>query len=233
MPRICKRVRVDVQLGLHVRGERVMTGKLLSNSPRGLFREAFCLIERCELIKLRIGLIAQFDALYLKQGLFGVALCAYGYILPDRHRQGSRHEPRHAGGKNECGGIGCARHTDDDGGDGDDAVIGPQDGLTEPIQFRRRLLRVHFVMDHHFFMILRKQAGGLGIEPRLRASKAPVLPLYDPPNKLKIAGGRIQYNASDARMSEKSARMASAGERDVTLIMMIFSLCAKTVLSPR
>src|SRR3989338_6053362 len=210
-----------------------MTRELFGNNPGGLFREALCLIKRCELIELGVGLVAQFDALYLKQCLFGIALCADGYVFPDRHRQGSRHEPRHAGGENEPRGIGSARHTDDDGGDGDDAVIGPQDGRTEPIQFRRRLLRVHFVMDHHFFMILRKQAGGLGIEPRLRASKAPVLPLYDPPNKLKIAGGRIQYNASDARMSEKSARMASAGERDVTLIMMIFSLCAKTVLSPR
>ncbi len=75
----------------------------------------------------------QFKTLFFKQSFFGVALGAHRNILPDSHRQRSCGKSRHSGSKDKARRVGSTGNADDNGGNGNDAIIGAKNRGPQPI----------------------------------------------------------------------------------------------------
>ena len=67
-----------------------------------------------------------------KAHLLGVPLRRHRDVLPDRHRQRSRHQPGHAGEHERAQALCAAADTEHQRRGGDEAVVGAEDGGAEP-----------------------------------------------------------------------------------------------------
>ena len=138
MPRVGQRFRVDPQLDVDVRGERVLGGQLLGQPAGRLRTGSLRDVERRELVELLGRRGGQLGPLLVQQGALGVALAADGDVLPQGHRHGSRHQSGDSGGQDRRTGGSGPGNADDEGGRGHDAVVGAEHTCPKPVESLRQ-----------------------------------------------------------------------------------------------
>ena len=122
--------------------------------------------------------VAAADALDL--GHLDVVLRVHGHELADGHAAGAGHEPRDARHEHRALGIVDGANADHEGGHGDEAVVGAQDGRAEPlcaryvvdaVAARAATTRLHVVVNvgrRRTDLFLLRLGGGLGCGVRGR-----------------------------------------------------------------
>ncbi|SBN49870.1 Hypothetical protein PFR_JS8_211 [Propionibacterium freudenreichii] len=140
-PRVEQLIRVDVELHLGVRGQRVVVGQLDGHLPGEVVGDPLGLIGSGELVELAVGITLQGGSFLGQARALRVTLGAHRDVFAGGHAHGSRHETRDAGHEDRpVVGAGTC-HAQHQTCGGHHAIVGAQDAGTQPVQpFRRGFL---------------------------------------------------------------------------------------------
>ena len=127
-------VRVDAELGLGVRAERVVLGELPGHLQREVLAEPLLDVEPGELLELLLGLVPQLAPLLVQQRQLGVLLGAHRDVLAGGHAQRARRQPGHAGDQDRAAVAGRAGDAHHDARGRDDAVVGAEHAGAQPVE---------------------------------------------------------------------------------------------------
>src|SRR6478736_2582768 len=152
VPRVGQVGRVDAELGLGMRGQRVVGRELARDLGCQLASHPLGLVELGQLLELALGVLVQLLALERQERPLRVTLGADRDVLAGSHRHGTRGQGGDA--REDDRGLvgGRTRDADDDAGGRHDAVVGAEDAGPEPVEARAdvgvvRLLAVVAVVE--------------------------------------------------------------------------------------
>src|SRR6478752_735232 len=152
VPRVGQVGRVDAELGLGMRGQRVVGRELARDLGCQLASHPLGLVELGQLLELALGVLVQLLALERQERPLRVTLGADRDVLAGSHRHGTGGQGGDA--REDDRGLvgGRTRDADDDAGGRHDAVVGAEDAGPEPVEARAdvgvvRLLAVVAVVE--------------------------------------------------------------------------------------
>ena len=146
--------RRNSKLIARVGGQGIFRHQLLGNPPREGWIDTTLDVDRGELIKLKLRMLAQLFAFAREIGLFSIGLRTDRHILAGCHRHGACGQSRNARDQDIVLFCGCCGYANDQACGRDDAIVGTQHGSSQPADAANKVtLRVQTKTGHSTFCL--------------------------------------------------------------------------------